>query len=193
MIKIRSVLLILLLIGSSCGRNDDPSLPVPPGDPQTPHESESAEPTSCTKATGGEDSFVYLTAVRAADQGSSDRIVFEFTPPESGDAKIPKFEVEEVKAPLTKDPSDEAMQVEGERFFRVIFHGATGVELKGETVTERYRGPKEIKTGLQTLKEAEQQGDFEATLSWVMGLGKLQCPQITVLGDPLRVAFDFSH
>lgn len=196
MIKIRSVLLILLLVGGSCGRNDDPSLPVPRSATSSTtdgSESMSPDPASCERVTGGADreadTHAFLRDVRASDRGSSDRIVFEFSPPDSIDPNIPRFEIEEVNPPFT-DESDKPMQVEGRRFFRVTFFGGTGVD---ETYTATYQGPKEMRLGLPTLKEAEQLSDFEATLSWVMGLGKLRCPQITQLRDPLRVAIDFAH
>lgn len=153
----------------------------------------SPDPASCAKVTGGAerqaDTHALLRDVRASDRGSSDRIVFEFSPPDSIDANIPRFEIEEVNPPFTDD-SDKPTQVEGRRFFRVTFFGGTGVD---DTYTPTYKGPKEMRLGLPTLKEAEQLGDSEATLSWVMGLSQLRCPQITELSDPLRVAFDFPH
>lgn len=196
MIKIRSVILILLLVGGSCGRNDDPSLPVPRS-ASSPAADGSArmspDPVSCEKVTGGADAdadtHAFLKDVRASDRGSSDRIVFEFSPPDSIEPNIPRFEIEEANPPFT-DESDKPTQVEGRRFFRVTFFGGTGVD---ETYTETYKGPKEMRLGLPTLKEAEQISDSEATLYWVMGLGQLRCPQITELRDPLRVAIDFSH
>lgn len=196
MIKLRSALLILLLVGGACGRNDDPSVPVPRSAASSASQDSqvSPEPGSCEKVKGGAteeaDTHAFLRDVRASNRGTSDRIVFEFSPPASLEPAIPRFEIEEVKPPLTQDPSDEPMQVEGLRFFRVIFFGGTGVD---ETYTATYRGPKEMRLGLPMLKEAEQQGDFEATLSWVMGLGQLRCPQITELRDPPRLAIDFGH
>ena len=119
-------------------------------------------------------------------------MTFEFDSSDMG-GQAPRFELAPVEPPFTKDPSDEPMTVDGRRFFRIIFHGASGYDLSSASPHETYTGPEELHPGLPSLIELEQQGDFEATLSWIFGLERPGCPRVTTLKSPLRVAIDFPN
>lgn len=178
---------------SACGRQTTQTV-----EPESTRISPSASPTipagSCVATAGGtEGVLMYLTDVRVGTHPGLDRITFEFTPPDDGEAALPKYELSPVQPPFTYDPSDNPMEVEGETFLHVVFHGATGVKLGGERAEETYSGPREMKPDHPSLVEAELQSDFEATLQWMLGLSEGTCWGVDELTDPTRLAIDLPH
>ena len=159
-----------------------------------PSPSPSIPAGSCVAVSGGTDGvLMYVTDVRVGTHPGYDRITFEFTPAEGSPAALPKYELSPAQPPFTYDPSDKPMEVEGDTFLHIIFHGATGVKIAGETPEETYTGPKEIKAGHPSLVEAELQSDFEATLQWMLGLSPGTCWNASEQGDPTRLVIDLPH
>jgi hypothetical protein len=70
----------------------------------------------------------------------------------------------------------------------VVF-GALGVDISGEEPVEIYTGPKEFSPRFGTLREVEQLGDFEATISWGIGLAAEECFVLDVGPDHLTLEF----
>lgn len=186
--------LLFLLILSAC--LGDKSVETGPTPTQAslapPIPSPGTKGSPCPPTAGGEDSFVHLVDVRTGSHGTYDRVTFEFRAT-SGGKRIPKYQLESATPPFTEDASGEPIAVEGNAFARIIFHGATGVDLDGETPRQTYTGPKEIKPGFDILVEAQETGDFEATLSWVFGLSRSSCWSVQLLEGPLRFVLDFLH
>ena len=154
--------------------------------------------TECLPSSGGGDHLAQLTDVRVGAHGGYDRVTFEFAPPENGPGAfgVPRYEIARITAPITEDPSGRHVEVDGHHHAAIVFHGGTGVDLttsnpKGYEVT--YGGPREIKPGFGVLAEAQQTGDFEATLSWAFGLNRASCWRVFQLQDPVRVVVDFQH
>lgn len=149
---------------------------------------------TCESVEGGtEGAFVHFTGATTEQEATFETITFEFSPGDQGPQAVPRFQIDAVTPPLTEDPSGEPMEVNGSHFARVIFHGASGVEFIGDTYRETYTGPKELEPGFDVLVEAEEQGDFEATLSWVMGLSRNSCWSADELEDPLRLQIRFAR
>lgn len=125
-----------------------------------------------------------------------DRVTFQFVPrtppPPAPPDLLPKYEVTKVSS-VIQDGSGEPVEVAGKSFLQVVFHGATGVRLDGEQVERIYQGPKEFKPNFPRLAEVQDAGDFEATLTWGLGLKEPTCPKVTELKNPLRVAIDVPH
>ncbi|MBW3588059.1 MAG: hypothetical protein KY429_01395 [Actinobacteria bacterium] len=167
----------------------------------TPEATVSATPASpsipagsCVGVSGGTDGvLMYVTDVRVGTHPGYDRITFEFTPAEGSPAALPRYELSPVQPPFTYDPSDMPMEVEGETFLHVLFHGATGVKMEGDSPEQTYTGPREMKPDHPSLVEAELQGDFEATLAWMLGLSVGTCWAVVELDDPTRLVIDFPH
>lgn len=149
--------------------------------------------TPCEPTRGGaEGVLVFLTNVTVDTQPDSDRVTFEFRAAPGSPAKVPAYETREGgKPPFKKDPGEEPLQVEGSSFMSIIFHGATGYDMSSER--ETYTGPKEFKPDFDVLVEAEEQGDFEATLGWLFGMSRPTCWKVTEMTDPLRAVIDFTH
>lgn len=147
----------------------------------------------CETSNGGVDgTLMYLNAVRHGTHDTYDRVTFEFREGD-GPVGVPKFEIKRGEPPLRYAGSGDPMEVDGEAFAQVIFHGGTGVQIEGETPKQTWEGQREMKPGYPTLVELEQAGDFEATLSWVAGLSYRSCWTATELEDPVRLVWDFPH
>jgi hypothetical protein len=156
----------------------------------------SSQPASCEMVNGGsENDVATLVDVRVGAHEGYDRVVFEFAPPADGKYfGLPLYELRSATLPITEDGSGAAVDVDGDSFATVVFHGASGVDFTGKSGYEvTYDGPQEFRPGYQALVEASRTGDFEATLSWAFGLAEGSCWTVHELDDPLRVAIDFSH
>jgi hypothetical protein len=151
----------------------------------------------CPSAGGGGDYVANLVDVRVGTHEGFDRVVFELAPSAEGPQYfgIPRYEVFTVTPPITEDPSDQPVAMEGNNYAGIVFHGGSGVEFTnadpGYYLT--YTGPKELKPGFEVLAEAQQTGDFERTLFWAFGLTRASCWQVLELDDPVRVVIDFPH
>jgi len=195
--RLTKAVLVGLVLFAACVRTDNPTIPVPTPNPQpgtsapaqvTPQSSE-----ACPAQSGGADTLSYLTDVRVAGQDGFDRVVFQFQPAKDAPPVLPKYAFSQVAPPFTADPSGEPLEVEGSEFFQIIFHGGSGVDQSGEDFRQTYTGPKEIKPDLDLVAELQEQGDFEATLSWILGLQRPSCPSLKPLKDPLRLVIDLPH
>jgi hypothetical protein len=119
--------------------------------------------------------------------------VFEFQAPSpnpGGKAGIPHYEIRTAKPPFSEDPSDRPIDVAGDAFARIVFQGASGYDFDGNAT---YDGPRRLTPGFGTLAEVVEGGDFEATLTWLLGLSRPTCWQIQELHNPDRVVIDFHH
>jgi hypothetical protein len=155
---------------------------------------EPAEPVVCKRETGGQNGvFTNLRDVRVGAHEGYDRIVFEFAPPEpnpGGQDGIPYYEIRQAKAPFTQDPSDLPLDVAGDSFVHIVMQGSSGYDFDGNPT---YTGPRVLTPGFGTLAQAVQGGDFEATLTWILGLSRPTCWQVQELHDPDRLVIDFHH
>jgi hypothetical protein len=160
-----------------------------PGSPAAGGTGASSEP--CDALGGGsENHAATLVDVRVATHEGYDRVTFEFAPPSDGQYfGMPQYEIVAVTPPIRQDGSGDPVDVDGESFAGIVFRGASGWDVTGDT----YDGPNEFRPGFEALAEAEQTGDYEAVLSWAFGLKQGSCWTVHELEDPVRVAIDFSH
>ena len=100
----------------------------------------------------------------------------------------PAFDVQYVEPPITQDGSGEEMQVAGSAFLSVRMEPASGVDLSGEEYEETYTGPERI-PGTGVIAEVVRTGDFEAVLSWVVGLDEERPYRVEADASTLRVYF----
>ena len=125
-----------------------------------------------------------LTAVRVARNDGFDRIVFEFQ-----GANLPKWSVGYAPGPFSADPSGEPLTVTGTDFLRVLMQGGSGVDL--DTGTQTYTGPSTVPgNGAVHVTEVVREGDFEAQLSWIVGVDASQKFTVTTLTSPSRLVID---
>jgi hypothetical protein len=126
-----------------------------------------------------------LDRVAVGSHAGYDRVVFQFR-----DQGLPGYRVEYVQPPLKEDGSGDPVDVVGNAFVVVRMEPASGFDLssgEGELV---YKGPKRL-PGASVVKEVVRTGDFEAVLSWAIGLeGKVPF-RVTTLDSPSRLIVDF--
>ncbi len=181
-----SLVLAVSLLAAACGEDDD-------GD-------RSSAATSAPAATegptcnfdGGRDDVEFsppaetllLREVRMAGHPCFDRIVFEF-----GGAGPPGYEVGYLDAPPTEDPSGNPVDVAGSVFLEIRMQSASGFDFEHNTPS--YSGPARLTPSDTTYaREAARAGDFEAILTWVVGLDEARPFKVTTLADPTRLAVD---
>lgn len=96
-----------------------------------------------------------------------------------------------MEPPIREDGSGRPVSVRGSAFLEVVFRPASGYDLERNRTA--YTGPRELTPDLPILVEAERTGDFEAVLTWVLGLRQDSVFRVLPLSDPFRVAVDVAH
>jgi hypothetical protein len=132
----------------------------------------------------GQAEVMVLQEVRVAGHPCYDRIVFEFRDP--GD---PGSRVAYVDGPIVMDGSGDPVAVQGSTFLEIRMPGASGFDF--ETSTPHYTGPTRFTPpDTAQVREVVRTGDFEAVLTWVVGLDEPRPFEVSVLHDPARVVVD---
>ena len=125
-----------------------------------------------------------LTDVRAARHDGFDRIVFEF-----GSGSPPGYHLEYIDKPVRKCGSGDATPIAGDGWLEVRIEPAHAHTPSGApTIRER-----EQQLDLEVIKELEQTCDFEATVSWVVGVKRPNRYRVLTLNEPLRLVVDVKH
>lgn len=130
--------------------------------------------------------------MRVSTETNADRVTFEFKTTSMGKV-MPRYEIDAAKPPISEDPTGNPIEIDGKSFAQIIFHGASGVDTDKDPAVKTYTGPKELKPRFEVLLEAEQTGDFEATLGWAFGLSRASCWKVSQATDPLRLTIEFPH
>ncbi len=123
-----------------------------------------------------------LTDVRIADHDGFVRIVFDL----SG-AGTPLYIVGYEEPPFLATSGD-PVPVEGEAFLAVRISPARRHDL--DTQTPTYLGDLVLDPGLRPVEQIVFVDDFEASMTWVIGLTGERAFTVAVLQDPLRVVVD---
>jgi len=125
-----------------------------------------------------------LTAVRAGQHEKFDRIVFEFT----GDA-LPGYHVEYIDRPVRQCGSGEATEIAGDGWLAVRMTPAAAHTDAGKaTIPFRER-----KLALGVALELERTCDFEAEVTWVLGVSSPNKYRVLELTKPARLVVDVKH
>ena len=168
------------------------STPVPatasPG-PTAPASPGSTPAAACPAQTGGAvGNQVQLTAVRVGHNPGFDRVVFEFGPSTAlGAYGMPPYQIQ--VATTLSGASGQPVPIAGNALFGVRIQNASGASPTDGTRT--YTGPTSIKPATPLVREVRLVDDFERILVWGVGLDRLVCPQVLVLGSPVRLVLDF--
>jgi hypothetical protein len=133
-------------------------------------------------APAGAQSAPTLVAVRAAHHTGFDRVVFEFR----GGA-VPRHRVAYVSQ-LVEDGSGKPVSVAGAADLEVVFQGANAHDSSGKPTVS----PRRFTTGLPAVKEIAQTGDFEAVVSYGIGVDVRRPIQVSTLANPSRLVIDVS-
>lgn len=124
-----------------------------------------------------------LQEVRAARHDDFDRVVFVF----AGGA--PSYTIEYVDRPVRACGSGDTVELAGDGWLSVTFNPARAHTEAGEaTITER-----DMRPGLPVVKQLRVTCDFEAYVTWVLGVGSPNRYRVMELHDPLRLVVDIAH
>jgi hypothetical protein len=119
-----------------------------------------------------------------------DRVVFQFK------NDLPGYRVEYVEPPLKEDGSGKPVSVSGNAVVVVRMEPASGFDLNTGEGVMVYKGPKRIEGasfGTSVVQELVRTGDFEAVLSWAIGLSEKVDFRVTTATSPARLIVDFRN
>ncbi len=136
------------------------------------------------------DATALLERVEVARHEGFDRVVFEFRD------HLPGYRVEYQEPPLTEDGSGAIVELEGSSLVVVRMEPASGFDLttgEGDLV---YTGPRRFRgaeKGTSVITDVVRSGDFEAVLTWGVGLSAPVDFRVLTLQDPPRLVVDFRN
>jgi hypothetical protein len=122
--------------------------------------------------------------VRSARHAGFDRVVFEF----AAEAR-PGYHVEYIDKPVRKCGSGDTTPIAGDGWLEVRFEPTDAHTPSGApTITKR-----EQQVELGVLRELEQTCDFEAQVTWVLGVSRPNRYRVLALKQPARIVVDIRH
>jgi hypothetical protein len=125
-----------------------------------------------------------LASIRTGRHGSYERLTLQFTS-SFGEANVRYVPV------VHADPSDKVVPLKGLSFLQIVVHRA--VARWSATPIAPYAGPSTVTPGYPTLKQVSISGDFEAVLSFGIGLDRTAGFRVTRLRSPDRLVLDFAE
>lgn len=114
---------------------------------------------------------MYLTDVNIEALDCTDRVVFSFR--EAAPGAGYNISYEPAATAKLEDGSGNAVDIDGSAFLVVRLTPAMSAEIVGEEVKPTYTGPRRITPdGTTFVREVVKTGDFEAQVTWVVGLAE---------------------
>jgi hypothetical protein len=120
---------------------------------------------------------VKVSDVRVGSHSGYDRIVFEF-----GEGLLPAIRIEVAKPPFVLDPSNLPVTISGSSFVRIKL---TGVAVETVPASEL-----DLRPGYPIVRELRSVAGYEGDSTWIAGLSRPVCGQITILTVPSRLVVD---
>ena len=124
-----------------------------------------------------------LHAVRAASNAGYDRVVFEFRD------GVPGHHLEYIGKPVRDCGAGDVKPIDGDGWLEVRMYPAYAHTEEGQpTVPQR-----ELRPGLPIVREVERTCDFEAVVTWVIGVASPNQYRAFELQAPPRLVVDIDH
>ncbi|HUK94498.1 MAG TPA: hypothetical protein VLU96_05515 [Gaiellaceae bacterium] len=202
----RAVLLAGLLVVAGCGGTTGTQQSATPtrttghaGTTTTPTTTTSTSTTGCPSFGGGTSTqtspttpanTMLLTAVQASSNGCTDRISFTFRPATGRPAgyTVGYRTAEEAQ---TQDASGKFIPIAGKAFLVIRFEPAATADLTGAKPVFTYTGPwKFVPARTRYVRQLAKTGDFEAVLTWAIGLSEQRPFTVSSSGSPARVTIE---
>lgn len=181
-----AVVFVLLLAG--CGGDDD----------EASDGSSSTTTVQCDRLEGAslakkvspvlqDRPTMYLTDVEIETDDCVERVTFKFEESEPGPGYDVSFQPPEVAK--VEDGSGDPLAIAGADFLVVRMSPAMTAKIDGEDVEPTYDGPRSIPapTEARMIREVAQTGDFEAQVTWAIGLDNKHPFTVTASNDALVV------
>lgn len=177
----RRVLLVLLLLVAACGDDDDATATTTTMTPTSTSSTSTTAfdgSTSPTSVASSAQQTALLTGVQVGDG----LVTFTFR------AGTPGVDARYVEPPITQDASGEQVDVEGGAFLSVRMEPASGVDLNSGSADpeQTYTGPERV-AGTGGIAEVVRTGDFEANLTWVIGVDERRPYRVETGASTVRV------
>jgi hypothetical protein len=133
-----------------------------------------------------------LTAVRVGNDGTFDRVVFEFAGTDAPEVVLTGPSVNPGSVPA--DPSNLPVEVAGTQVITVVMHGAMADWPPANPTGPYYTGPTDIvPSTTANVVQVVKTGDFELVLSWAIGVRVGTTPRLSTFTDPVRIVVDIPH
>ena len=189
-----AVVLTLIMLTAACGGSDKKTTSTATATSTSVESSSASNPATTSKpATGGSTTPVsvavthptaHLVAVRAARQATVDRVVFEFT------EQVPGYKISYEKKPIMNTAGKE-VSVPGAAALVVRLEQASG--FNQDTGKPTYTGPMQVQpAGTRAVEGLAQVEDFEAVLSWAIGVNAEIPFRVSTLTSPPRLVIDLA-
>ena len=179
------VLFVLLLAG--CGSDDNGASE---GSQTTATECESLSGATVEKKVSPaiqDRETMFLTDVEVEIEDCVERVTFKFKESEPGPGYDASYQPADVAT--KQDGSGNSIEIAGENFLVMRMFPAMTAEIEGEDVMQTYTGPSSIPAPAkaQMIREVVKTGDFEAQVTWVIGLDDELPFTVTASNDELVV------
>jgi hypothetical protein len=179
----------LALVGLGCASSDDDdqtgSVTTTTTAPATTAESfEGTTGVVTGEATSSETALLERVAVGSHE--GYDRVVFQFRD------GLPGYRVEYAEPPLHEDGSGNVVELDGNAFVVVRMEPASGFDLTVPEGKLVYTGPRRLPGPGTPVLEVVRTGDFEAVLTWAVGLEARVPYRVLTLENPARIVVDFA-
>ena len=143
----------------------------------------SALPAKGNAVPGGQ--LPVLAAIRTGVHSGFDRLVLEFN------GGVPAYTVRYVRS-VTEDPRGGNVPLKGTAFLQVVLPSAT-LNDSFQGGHRAYTGPQRVTPDLPAIKEVAVAGDFEAVLTFGVGVAKVLPFRVTPMTGPFRLVIDVAH
>jgi len=191
----------LLAVASGCGGSDKSSTPtgansLPSPTPTTTGTTDGIDPlegastTPVERPPTGSEKTALLERVALGRHEGYDRVVFQFR------NTLPGYKVEYVQPPLKEDGSGNPVEIKGNAFLVVRMEPASGFDLNTGEGVMIYKGPRRLEgstAGTSVVQELVRTGDFEAVLTWAIGLSDKVDFRVQTATSPTRLIVDFRN
>lgn len=135
----------------------------------------------------GTNRLAVLTDVRLGRNDGFDRVVFQFRDEDA----LPGYLVDYRPLPLTADPSDLPLVITGDHGLVVRMQAASRFRMDTDYAL-LYPGPSTVTGSADAVTEVVLRGDFEALLSWVIGVRGGRPFRVFTLSGPPRLVVDIA-
>ncbi len=183
-LRLTAAAIVMAAMLSACG-DDEPTAPTETTVAPTPSSTATLPDASTDEVEVASDLFGQLVGVRVGEHEGFDRVVLEFA------KDVPGYSIKYVELPVTEDGSGEPIDLPDADFaVQIVMTPASAFDMDAGVAT--YKGPKIVTNGKTAeITSVVDSGDFEAVLSWAVGLRNKVPFKVTTLKDPARLVVDF--